>query len=96
MNEKNKNVLYIIAAIAVTIFGAISGQWTVWGVIISLMVVESLVASLRSWTDLRDARKIEAQKEALTVYAENRKLLLSVQASLADIEERLAALERGR
>ncbi len=94
MNEKNKNMLYIIAAIAVTIFGAISGQWIVWGVIISLMVVESLVASLRSWTDLRDARRIEAQKEALAVYAENRKLLLSIQASLAGIEERLAALEK--
>jgi hypothetical protein len=94
MNEKNKNVLYILAAIAVTIFSAISNQWLVWGVIISLMVVESIVSSLRSWTDIRDMRRIDAQKESFSFLADNQKMLLSMQASLTSIEERLSALEK--
>ncbi|QSZ66385.1 hypothetical protein RJ40_02155 [Methanofollis aquaemaris] len=94
MEEKKKNTLYILAAIGVTIIGVTTGLWLVWGFVITLMVIESLVSSLKSWTKERDKHYLEILQKNQLGSANNTDLLLSIQTSLASIEERLKALEK--
>ena len=94
MEEKSKNALYVLAAIGVTIISAVTGLWLVWGVIITLMFIESLASDLKSWADSRERRYLDVLQKPCSGPAENVELLRSMQMSMTRIEERLEALEK--
>lgn len=93
IKRKSKNVLYILAAIGLTIIAFVADLWQVWGVIIALMFVESLVSDLKLWADGREKRYLEVLRETRLNPPENTDLLLSLQATLNRVEGGLEALE---
>lgn len=88
------NGLYILVALGVTIIGFVMDLWLVWGVVITLMFLESLVSSLKSWIDEKEKRYLEFIQESHASSMEDPETLLSIQKSVASIEERLDALEK--
>lgn len=96
MEERTKNGLYILVAGGVTILAMATNLWLVWGVVISLMVLESLVSNLESWADERGRRYVEMMQKSHAGSTGDAETLLSIQTSLAGIEERLDALEKQR
>ena len=92
--EKKKNTLYILAAIGVTIISAFTGLWLIWGVVITLMFIESLASHFKSWIDDKEKRYLDVLQKTRFNFVEGTELLRSMQASITRIEERLEALEK--
>lgn len=94
MEEKTKNGLYVLVAFGVTIFAAATNLWLVWGVVITLMVLESLVSNLKSWADEKGRQYVEMIQKSHAGCTGDAETLLSIQKSLVETEERLDALEK--
>lgn len=94
MMEKSKNTLYILAAIGVTIISAVTGLWLIWGVVITLMFIESLAHNFKSWIDDKEKRYLDVLQKTRFDSVESTEVLRSMQASITRIEERLEALEK--
>jgi hypothetical protein len=78
---KSKNTLYILAAIGVTIISAVTGLWLIWGVVITLMFIDSLVSNLKLWIDDKESRYLDVLQKpgsilwrALSCYVRCRRL----------------------
>jgi len=60
---EEKNFIVLVVAFAVTVYGFLSSQWLVWGVIIVLLFADYQILELRKWMDARQERYLSTLRE---------------------------------
>lgn len=60
---EEKNFIVLVVAFAVTVYGFLSSQWLVWGVIIVLLFADYQILELRKWMDARQERQLSVLRE---------------------------------